>query len=363
MAKQKIVTASPLPSVTLSDVAAHAGVSVMTASRAISGERNVAESYKKRVFASVEALGYIPNLSARLMRGRGSKMLGVVVNDLNMPDTYTFVSKLINVARDYGREVLIYNLPDLSFPESGAGINLLSGVCDGLLILQRIPDGMLGVLEKSKTPVVLANYSRTSTSLPVVRADNFLCSRDAVRHLLEQGHERIGFVGGTPHSGQSAERKRGYLAALEERGIAPMRQWIESGDFSQASGLEAGRRLLRRKNRPSAIFAANDSMAFGVMEAARDLNFTLPDDLSVVGFDDTPAAAQSEPPLTTIRQPLQRLVEAAMSELLARIDKSADQHACIELPCELVIRASTLAPPELRTGATRKPRAARAKAT
>lgn len=320
----------------------------MTVSRALNGEGYISERSKQKVLAAADALGYSPNLSARMMRGKRSNVLALVVNDLNSADVHAFTSQIINAVRAHDRELLIYNMfDDLSLPRSGSAVNLLSGVCDGMLLLQRIPDGMLGTLEKSPMPVVLVNYWRTSTSLPVVRADNFICVRDAVGHLLQLGHERIGFIRGSDFSGQSGERERGYLAALSGHNITPLPQWIESGDFSQQSGLEAGRRLLALPDRPTAIFAGNDGMAFGVMEAAREADIRIPADLSVIGFDDIAAAAQTDPPLTTIRQPQQRLAAAAVGELVARIDRSPQQRTGIELPSELVLRATTAPPPKL----------------
>lgn len=345
MVKQKIEQVSARATVTLTEVATRAGVSVMTASRALSGEGYISEALKQKVVAAADSLGYLPNLSARVMRGKRTNILGLMVNDLNSADVTAIVGEITNAARGRDKELLIYNmLDDNGRPRSGGSVKLLSGVCDGLLMLQRVSDELLDILEKTPTPVVLVNYWRTPTSLPVVRADNFVSARDAVRHLLQLGHRRIGFIGGTPYSGQSGERQRGYLAALAEQGITPPPEWVETGTFSQLSGLEAGRRLLALANRPTAIFAANDGMAFGVMDAARAMELSLPDELSVIGFDDIAAAAHTHPPLTTIGQPLQRLAEAAVHELLARIDKSPQRHSCIELPSEVVIRATTAAP-------------------
>jgi LacI family transcriptional regulator len=218
---------------------------------------------------------------------------------------------------------------------------LLSGVCDGFLVLQGITDPLLHVLEKSSKPIVLMNFWRTPTTLPVVRADNHLSARGAVRHLLQLGHKRIAFISGTQNSGQNHQRLQGYLAALREQGIEPPAAWLETGNFSHQSGREATQRLLSLQNRPTAIFAASDRMALGVMEAAREMGLRLPDELSVVGYDDIEEAAEAEPPLATIRPPLQRLAETAVQELLARVDNLPQQHSCIELPSQFIPRAST----------------------
>ena len=328
--------------VTLHDVAARAGVSTMTASRALSGEGAVSHRSKHKVMAAAYDLDYVPNVSARVMRGARSNVLGIMLNDLTSPHLNAMVMEISKAVRSHNRDLVIYNMfytNDL--PREGSSVNLLGGVCDGFLVLQGITDNLLRVLEKSAKPIVLLNFWRAPTSLPVVRADNFVSARDAVRHLLELGHRRIAFIGGTQNSGQNSQRQQGYLAALAEQQIKPAPQWLETGNFSYQSGLDAGKRLLSLPQRPTAIFAASDTVAFGVMEAARAAGLRLPEDLSIVGYDDIAAAALSDPPLTSIRPPLQRLAEAGVQELMARIDNSSEQHSVIELPSQLMIRAST----------------------
>lgn len=349
-------TKPPLPpsSITLHDVAARAGVSTMTASRALSGEGAVSRRSKSKVMAAAEALAYVPNVSARVMRGARSHVLGVMLNDLTSPHFNAVVTEISKAVRSHHRDLVIYNMFYTNEePREGSSVNLLGGVCDGFLVLQGITDRLLRVLEKSTKPVVLVNFWRAPTSLPVVRADNFVSARDAVRHLLELGHRRIAFIGGTQNSGQSGQRLQGYLAALAEQGIEPVPEWLETGNFSHLSGLEAGKRLLALKERPTAIFAVSDRVAFGAMEAARNAGLRLPQELSIVGYDDIEEAALADPPLTTIRPPLQRLAEAAVQELIARIEHLPQQHSCIELPSHVVLRAST-APPGTSQPRSRK---------
>ena len=328
--------------ITLHDVAARAGVSAMTASRAISGEGAVSRRSKHKVMAAAEALGYMPNVSARVMRGARSNVLGIMLNDLTSAHLNAMVMEISKAIRSHNRDLVIYNMFYTNeAPREGSSVNLLGGVCDGFLVLQGITDSLLRVLEKSAKPIVLMNFWRAPTSLPVVRADNFVSSREAVRHLLELGHRRIAYIGGTNNSGQNQQRLQGYLAAMAEAGVEVPLEWQQTGNFSHLAGLEATKRLLELAQRPTAIFAASDRMAFGVMEAARAAGLRLPDELSIVGYDDIEAAALTDPPLTSIRPPLQRLAEAGVQELIARVDKSPQQHSCIELPSELILRAST----------------------
>lgn len=340
--------------VTLTKVAEHAGVSVMTASRALSGEGYVSDKTRERVLACASELGYSPNLSARVMRGGRTNVIGVLVSALNTSVVNMITTEITGLVRKAGMDLLIYNAVDSVGETNSNGIGMLKSMCDGLLlVMPRIAEGYAATLEKNQAPIVLINYWRTDTHLPVVRADNYFSSREAVRHLLDLGHTRIGFITGSAFSGQSAERQRGYADALAERGIAVDNKLIVPGNFSHQSGAEGGLRLLKLPNRPTAIFAANDDTALGVLDAARSLNLSVPEDLSVIGFDDIPAAANTHPALTTIRQPLERLAESAVQELLARLGKTGQQHSAIELPSELVIRASTAAPPAKATRAKR----------
>jgi LacI family transcriptional regulator len=283
------------------------------------------------------------------MRGSRTNVVGVLVNDLNTSVVNAITSEITTLVRKVGMDMLIYNAVENLGSTANGGINVLKSVCDGLiLVLPRIDEGYIATLEKSQVPIVLVNYWRTDTSLPVVRADNYFGAREAMRHLLQQGHQRIGFVTGSSFSGQSTERQRGYTDALREYGIGIDEKLIVQGKFSQLSGLEAGRQLLTQANPPTAIFAANDEMALGVMDAARALKLRLPEDLSIVGFDDIGAAANVHPPLTTVRQPLGQLAEAALQELLNRLNHTGQAHSTIELPSEVVIRSSTTAPAPAR---------------
>lgn len=346
MSKQKSRTEAPDAAVTLTMVAQQAGVSVMTASRALSGEGYISDKTKEKVLVAAAALGYTPNLPARVMRGSRTGVIGVLVNDLNSSVVNLIVGEITNIVRRAGLDMLIYNaVEDLGTSRSG-GVSILKGMCDGLLlVLPRMKEGHAAVLEKSQIPIVLVNYWRADTTLPVVRGDNYVGARAAVRHLLELGHTRIAFVTGSAYSGQSSERQRGYSDALAEAGIKPDPRLVGAGTFSQQSGLEAGRKLLAQAEPPTAIFCANDEMAYGVMDAARAQGLRLPEDLSIIGFDDIGASAHVHPALTTIRQPLGRISEAAVQELLARINNTGDTHSSIELPSELVIRGSTVATP------------------
>lgn len=331
---------------TLNTVAEKAGVSVMTASRALSGTGYVAKKTRAKVIAAAQELNYSPNLSAKMMKGSGTGVIGVLVNDLNSVVINEIVGAVSSAIKGVGRDLIIYNSIDsLGTPNRGGVNQMLSGLCDGLLlIMPRLVPGHIEKLEKIDLPMVLVNYCRTETSLPVVRGDNRNGARDAVNHLLALGHRRIGFLAGSGSTGQSQERQRGYTEALKQAGIATDKNLIVMADFKQNIAFELCTTLFDLADPPTAIFAANDAMALGAIDAARAHGLRVPEDISVVGFDDIPLASHVHPKLTTLRQPLSAIGDAAVQELLRRITGAEAQQWRVEFPSTLIVRETT-APP------------------
>jgi LacI family transcriptional regulator len=329
--------------VTLVEVAQRAGVSVMTASRALSGEGYASDETRAKVQAAAQELGYAPNALARMMKGGKTNVIGVVVNDLSSVVVNTFVTAVSEEVRKYDMDLFIYNsLGDLGDGKGKRVSQMLHGLWDGLLyVLPRMSDDYLKTLEKSTSPIVLINYCRHETTLPVVRGDNVNGALDAVSHLIELGHRRIAFVRGTVYTGQSEERERGYRMALQQAGIDFDEELVRQGDFNEPSGLAAGRALLALPDPPTAIFAANDGMALGCIGALREKEIKIPQQMSVIGFDDTPLASIVQPGLTTLRHPVAAMAQAAVQELMRRIQGQPGRRQRIEFPSEFVIRGST----------------------
>lgn len=331
--------------VTVSDVAEQAGVSVMTVSRALSGKGYVAEATRQKVLEVAQSMGYVANLGAKALKGGRTRVLGLLVSDFQSPVIAAIINAISRVVKQVGMDLILYDLAaaDAARPEV---VPLLSGLCDGLLLI--LPGSYAEQLEqfqRMSQPVVLVNYWRAPTALPVVRADNYEGAHALTRHLLELGHRRIAFVRGTSHSGQSQERERGYLAALAEAGVAPDPALLAQGDFGQRSGFEQGQVLLALAEPPTAIFCANDLMALGALDAARAAGLQVPQQLSIAGFDDIPAAAQSHPALTTVQQDYEQLGDSAVRLLLQHIEEGARRGIRVELQSHLVVRDSTAAAP------------------
>lgn len=334
--------------VTITDVARHAGVSTMTVSRALNNTGYVAEGTRQRVLAAVENLGYVVNASARSLKGGRTNVLGMVVGDLSLQFFTEIVRGASDAARDAGLNLLLYTTASRPEQERSSVAALTSGLSDGLIIvLPRNPEAYLKQLEASRVPVVLINHREVDTHLPSVGADNYEGARAAAEHLVALGHRRIGFITGTTHSDQSHERERGYREVLEGAGLEHL---VVPGDFTQPRGFAAAHELLALREPPTAVFAGNDLSAFGVIEAVKDRGLSVPGDVSVVGFDDIPMASQVHPALTTVRHPLHDLGEAAVRlllRLLSGLELRAEE-AQLELASELIVRAST-APPAERT--------------
>lgn len=335
---------------TLVDVAKKAGVSLVTSSRALNGTGIVAAKTLAKVKAAAKALGYSPNLSAKMLKGSRTNVLGLLVSDLQSPVLTEIVSAASATVKRAGLDLLIYHAStELGAPDQNNISRLLGGLCDGLLlVLPAAKEGYLADFESGQLPVVLLNYWLHDTPLPTVRADNYEGACAAVAHLTDLGHRRIAFISGTGYSGQSQERQRGYQAALKRAGLKVDKSLIATGDYSPVAGFEVTKRLLKLANPPTAIFAANDLMAFGAMDALKEAGQRIPQDVSVIGFDDIPAASHVFPRLSTVSQPFREISERAVDLLLKQIRAEGEAVKRIELPSKLVIRDSCGPAPTLR---------------
>jgi len=333
-------------SVTLADVAKSVNVTTMTASRALNGTDAVSAEVRQKVVAAAKDLGYSPNPLAKRLKGGRANLLGLAVGYLQSSAMAEIIGSVNAAVKQAGMELIIYVAgSELGAPKQHEIKRVLGGLCDGIvLLLPMAPDGVLAEFESSSVPVVAVNYWRTETKLPMVRGDNYVGSRSAVEYLIGLGHRRIAFISGSDYTGQSPERQRGYQDALKQAGIKPVKALMSRGDFTRSAGFESTKVLMAQSKPPTAIFAANDNMALGAMDALKELGLRIPEDVSVFGFDDEVAAKHSYPRLSTVRQPLSEIGEQAVQMILRRIGStSADELAkdtLIELPSSLVVRDS-----------------------
>lgn len=328
--------------VTITDVARQAGVSVATVSKVMNGRDGVASETSTHVMDVVERLGYETSLVARSLRAQRTHVIGVLVAELE-PFSTEILHGAGSALADTDYDVLAYAGARRS---GGVGwerrhVSRLSGtLIDGAVIVTpTVVDIRTGV------PVVAVDPHAGPGALPTVESDNLTGALLATQHLIDLGHRRIGFLAGRADLASARSREEGYRRALEQAGIAPDPTLVLASDYRRESARGPAQQLLTRAGRPTAVFAANDQSALGVLDVAAELGLRVPQDLSVVGFDDIPHAARTTPPLTTVRQPIQAMGAAAVSLLLDLIEGRAPVRDHVRLPTTLVVRASTAPPP------------------
>ena len=339
-------TRRTLGGVTVQDVARAAGVSAMTVSRVMNGGANVREDTRKAVLAAVEKLNYRPNAAARSLAAGGAFQIGLLYANPSAGYLSQFLIGALEAARRAGCHLVLESCADESKAAQAEAVRqLIDAEVRGVVLPPPLSESQTvrAALAEADIPwAAIAMGSREAGTLNV-RIDDFEAARAMTRHLIELGHRDIGFIKGHYNQVASAERHRGFVAALEEAGIDSETARVEQGLFTYRSGLEAAERILSAPSRPTAIFASNDDMAAAAVGVAHRHGLHVPGDLSIVGFDDTAIATSIWPALTTIRQPIADMAEASITMLLRRIrERPGPSDAAEEevLPYELVLRES-----------------------
>lgn len=334
---------------TIDDVAARAGVSIKTVSRVVNREPNVRESTREKVEAAIADLSYRPNPSARNLASQRARLIGLVYDD---PSAYELPSAgyilrmqegALAACRGAGYELLIH---PCNYRDRNVGRELTE------LIDQARPKGIIlaaplsnmtkivRAIAESGTPLVRLSPGSGSGKGHAVSTNDREISADMTAHLASLGHERIAFITGHPSHKAVAHRYDGYRDGLQSAGIPFRERYVASGDNSFGSGEAAAAKLLESAEPPTAIFAANDDMAAGVIRYADRAGIVVPTSLSVAGCDDIALARQIHPALTTIRQPLTAMTEQA-ANLLIQPDAAAADEQQHTVPGTVVIREST----------------------
>lgn len=326
---------------TIIDVAQRAGVSYATVSRVINNEAYVKEETRQRVLQALIDLDYVANRQARSLRGGRTHMIGLLVRDLGTGYIGEIIRGIDLELGERQYDLLLYTTHGRGRRESDYVTTLTRGMVDGLLlVLPRTPEAYLTKLRQARFPHVLIDHQGIDMAGPAVGATNWQGGYDGTAYLVALGHQRIGFITGDLTLGCAVERRAGYQAALCHYGLPSEPSLIVEGDFSQTAGYNGTKILLALQKPPSAIFASNDAMAFGVMEAARERGLRIPEDLSIVGFDDIPQANSLHPALTTVHQPLEEMGRVATQMLFGYLADPSRAEERIELPTQLVIRNS-----------------------
>jgi LacI family transcriptional regulator len=324
--------------VTIGDVAAEAGVSVATVSKVINDRWGVAENTSARVRAVIDQLGYESSLVARSLRSHRTNVIGIVVVDVE-PFSAELLKGAARAIRGSRYELAVFSGCGRSEDQVGWERRYLSRVngtlTDGtILVTPSTVDVTPGA-----APVVVVDHNAATPSLPSVDSDNLRGAIAATEHLIALGHRRIGFLAGRPDLESARLRERGYRHALAAAGIELDPELVRVGGYRSETTEQPARDMLGLDVPPTAVFAANDVTAIATMEVARSLGLAIPDDLSVIGFDNVPESALTEPPLTTIDQSIQELGFEAVRMLMALIDDpGSGSH--LTLPTRLVERRS-----------------------
>ena len=341
---------------TLNDIALTTGVAPMTVSRVVNGTGYVSKETREKVLSAVKKMSYRPNGLARNLKRQRTDTVGLVLGDISNP----YSTEIANAVRT-SLSVRGYNLficiSEQSAKEDIAAFEaLVDHNVDGIIVATRSNedgDKRLTNIADSNLPMVVVGRDFHHDSVDYVSADNLTGGFEATQHLIDLGHRRIAFIGAGFESRSSLKRLQGYLNALGMHGIEVDERLITGrkesasevpGYSTEKIGYEGMKRLLSLPKRPTAVFARNDFTAVGAMSAVKEAGLSIPQDIAIVGFDDTPLAIHTMPPLTTVRQPMRLQGQIAAEMLLTRIsNEDPIQRQERVLDCELIVRESTVA--------------------
>jgi len=333
------------PKVTIVEVARKGGVSLGTVSRVINNDVHVAPETRERISKVMQEMGYVANRQARSLRGSKTNVIGVLVPDLGTGYIGEIMHGIDTELAIAQLDLMLFTTHRTAIKEANYVANMVQGMVDGLLlVLPRNPADYTGILTSRKFPFVLIDHQGNSDPCPAVGATNWQGAYNATEYLIKLGHKRIGFITGSMDLGAAIDRLEGYRSALRVYHIPEDPKLVYEGTFFQPDGYAGASTLLDIKDPPTAIFASNDSMAMGAMDAVRTRGLRIPEDISILGFDDVPQSALVRPALTTVRQPLEQMGRVATQMLLDMLKKPVEKINRIELPTELIIRGSTSSP-------------------
>ncbi|MCS7240682.1 MAG: LacI family transcriptional regulator [Candidatus Bipolaricaulota bacterium] len=331
--------------VTIKDIAKAAGVAPSTVSRALNDSPLISVETKRRIQRLAQRLGYERNELARGLVKGSFGALGLIVPDIINPFFAEITKGVEEAARERGFGVVLCTTEGDEAREEEYLRLLQRKRVDGLILASvTLDDPYLQKLQHSKIPFVLVSRLSKGIEAPYVVVDDKKGGRLATEHLADLGHKHIAFVGGPSNVHASRERMSAYRAVLSERGLPLKREWIVFASFTQEAGREVGRRLLSQSERPTAIFAANDLIALGIMEAAEELGLRIPDDLSLVGYNDIAYAGLPRIQLTTVAQPMREMGQIAANFVLDVVEGRKHASLAAVLAPRLVVRRTT-APP------------------
>ena len=325
-------------------VAARANVSIATVSRTINHLPTVDPTLAKRVWKAIEELNYFPNTQARALVSGKSHILGLIVSEITNPFFPELIQRFEESAVEAGYEILITSTNYDPKRMASCVRRMIERKVDGVAVMTfGIEEPLLDQLAKQKIPLVYVDSRPRAPETMTLNVEYGRGIWQGVQHLAVLGHRKIAFISGplTLHTAQL--RKDAFLHSLKQIGIAPNGSWLIGGDHTLEGGMRATLKLLKLDNLPTAILCSNDMTAIGVMHAAFDAGLRVPEDLSVIGFDDIHLAEFMYPPLTTIRMSCRDLAQGAVNILISRVDEHARAtgKGHLTIPTELIVRRTT----------------------
>ena len=329
--------------VTIIDVAREASVSFSTVSRVVNNKGYISPKTRQRVHEAMVKTGYVANRQARALAGGRQQVVGLLVLDLDTSYIGEILRGIDEELAAVSWDLMLYTTHGRKSRESEFVGSLTQGMTDGLLMVLPInPSSYTESMRQRRFPYVLIDYGAEDDVGPSVGTTNRQGTLDAMSYLIGLGHRRIGVITGDLSMACARERVAGYREALCNGGLPFDQDLVQEGNFHQPLAYTGTQQLLDLDDRPSAIFASNDISALSAMDAIRDAGLRIPDDISIVGFDDIPAARTGHPALTTVKQPLSDMGRTATRMLLELIENPDTAPERIELPTELIVRDSCL---------------------
>ena len=323
--------------VTIQDVAKEAGVSISTVSRVLNAKVDVASDTQERVLSVINELGYTSSLAARSMRSRKKNLIGLIMPDIAYPFAVEVMRGVNQAIAESEFDLLVYTTGDVR--KSGRASHeqkyvylLNNSITDGAIIVAPVTG------EFSTDAPIVSIDPLSNPNHPSVHATNYQGATDAMNYLLELGHKRIGFIGGRAELESSTRRSKGYRDALEKAGLPIEENLIASGDYTTETGVRGAQELLSLDNPPTAIFASNDQTAMGVYQVAQNMGLRIPDDLSVVGFDNIMESKYMK--LTTVDQFIYEMGFVATQMLIKLINGEELDSQTYKMQTQLVVRDS-----------------------
>ena len=309
--------------ITIYDVAREANVSMATVSRVVNGNPNVKPSTRKKVLETIERLGYRPNAVARGLASKKTTTVGVIIPDISSIFHAELARGIEDIATMYKYNIILSNSDQNKDKELHLLNTMLGKQVDGIIFMS-------------------GNVQEQSEEIPSVNIDYEQAAYDAVNALIEKGHRKIGYVSGPEEEPiNSLKKNEGYKRALKEANISYNEDYVAEGDYTYDSGIEAVQQLLKLEDRPTAIFVGTDEMALGVIHGAQDEGVSIPEDIEVLGFDNTRLATMVRPQLSTVVQPMYDIGAVAMRLLTKLMNKEQVDSNIVQLPHRIEYRNST----------------------